>query len=480
MSRRREDSDPDRFLLLRAGTYHYRRRVPTALIPLDTRAPMVRRSLGTKDLAKARLLRDAYEAADNDLWAAYTEGAPSDIARAKHRAATARAAALGFSYRPASALARDEDVSELLRRIEAAKIYGGVSPESGAALGHVEGGDLTITGALEQYLDTIAAARIRTKSEDQKTRWKNQRRLSVKTFVRLLGIDKRMDEITRRDAQKLHEFWLRRVAPETGAPTHTASAANRDFGNLRGLWREWWTYHGHKDRPNPFDGFWFDEKVKRRRPPFSTEFIRDRLLAAGALDGLNREARGIILVMVETGARPSEIAALTSSGIVLDHKVPHIRIEPSDDPEDPREIKTAAAVRAIPLVGAALETMRNFPDGFARYRDRAGALSALVNKYLRTRKLLETPRHRLYSLRHSFEDRMKNGGLDSELRRILMGHVIDRVSYGEGGSLEWRRDELAKIALPFAAEIVPLGPEPRPSSGRARGGRPAHPQGDDR
>lgn len=214
--------------MLRAGTYHYRRRVPTGLIPLDTRAPMVRRSLGTKDLAKARLLRDAYEAADNDLWAAYTEGAPSDIARAKHRAATARAAALGFSYRPASALARDEDVSELLRRIEAAKIYGGVSPESGAALGHVEGGDLTITGALEQYLDTIAAARIRTKSEDQKTRWKNQRRLSVKTFVRLLGIDKRMDEITRRDAQKLHEFWLRRVAPETGAPTHTASAANRN------------------------------------------------------------------------------------------------------------------------------------------------------------------------------------------------------------------------------------------------------------
>lgn len=480
MTRRREDTDPDRFLLLRAGTYHYRRRVPTALIPFDTRAPVVRRSLGTKDLAKARCLRDAFEAADNDLWAAYTEGSPAEAAQARHRAATARATALGFSYRPASALARDIDVPELLRRVEAAVIYGDVSQESGSVLGHVEGGDQTITGALDEYLNTIAAARIRTKSEDQKTRWKNQRRRSVKNFVKLAGSDKRMDEITRRDAQKLHEFWLRRVAPEAGAPTHTASIANRDFGNLRGLWREWWTYHGHKDRPNPFDGFWFEEKIKRRRPPFPTEFIRDRLLQPGALDGLNREARGIMLVMVETGARPSEIAALSRAGILLDAPVPHICIEPSDDPEDPREIKTASAVRSIPLVGVALEVMKRFPDGFARYKDRGGALSALVNKYLRTKKLAPTPKHRLYSLRHSFEDRMKNGGLDSELRRILMGHVIDRVSYGEGGSLEWRRDELAKIALPFDPAIVPLGPEPRPSAGRARGGRPALPQAADR
>lgn len=480
MGRRREDTDPDRFLMLRDGIYHYRRRVPTLLVAFDTRAPVIRHSLGTKDLAKARYLRDAHEAADNDLWAAYTEGSPSDAARARHRAASARAVALGFSYRPASALARDEDVSDLLRRIDAAKIYGNVTQESGAVLGHVEGGDQTITSALEEYLDTIAAARVRTKSEDQKTRWKNQRRLSVKTFVKLVESDKRMDEITRRDAQKLHEFWLRRVAPETGPPTHTASAANRDFGNLRGLWRDWWAYHGHKDRPNPFEGFWFDEKIKRRRPPFPTEFIRDTLLKPGLLDGLNREARGIILVMVETGARPSEIAALTPAGIFLDHKVPHIRIEPSDDPEDPREIKTAAAVRTIPLVGAALAVMRNFPNGFGRYKDRAGALSALVNKYFRTKKLLPTPKHRLYSLRHSFEDRMKNGGLDSELRRILMGHVIDRVSYGEGGSLEWRRDELAKIALPFEPAIVPHGPEPRPSAGRARGGRPVLPPAGDR
>lgn len=49
---------------------------------------------------------------------------------------------------------------------------------------------------------------------------------------------------------------------------------------------------------------------------------------------------------------------------------------------------------------------------------------------------------------------MKEAGIDSELRKILMGHTIERVEYGTGGSLQWRRDELIKIALPFDPEIV--------------------------
>lgn len=462
MSRRREDSDPDRFLQERSGNFSYKRRVPSSLAALDARAPIVRLSLHTRDLAKARALRDAHEAADNAFWAALTEGSPVEQAKARHRAASARAAALGFDYRPASSLAREEGLDGILSRLDAIEGKPAGAHEVDAALGAVEGGEQTITGALDIYFDVIAAARIRSKSLDQKTRWKNQRRLSVNNLTAVAGGDMRMDAITRQHGQKLFEFWLARVAPREGAPTHTASTANRDFGNLRGLWADWWAYNGHKDRPNPFDGFWFEDSHKRRRPPFSTEFIRDRLLAPGALADLNAEARGIVLVMVETGARPSEIAALSPDRIVLDHAVPHISIEPSHDPDDPREIKTAAAVRAIPLVGVALATMRGFRGGFPRYKDKAGTLSQLVNKYLRRHDLQETPRHRLYSLRHSFEDRMKNGRLDTELRQILMGHVIDRAQYGEGGSLAWRQGELKRIALPFDPAIVPSAPAPRP------------------
>ncbi|TPJ65980.1 integrase, partial [Mesorhizobium sp. B2-7-1] len=68
--------------------------------------------------------------------------------------------------------------------------------------------------------------------------------------------------------------------------------------------------------------------------------------------------------------------------------------------------------------------------------------------------LFPTENHTFYSLRHSFEDRMKNARLDEELRRMLMGHTIDRPKYGEGGEMKMWQEELMKIALPFDPDIV--------------------------
>ena len=93
-------------------------------------------------------------------------------------------------------------------------------------------------------------------------------------------------------------------------------------------------------------------------------------------------------------------------------------------------------------------------DGFPRYRNRENDLSATLNKYFKENSLFPTADHKIYSFRHSFEDRMKEANLDDELRRILMGHAIDRPRYGMGGSLEWRRDELLKIVLQFNQSIV--------------------------
>jgi hypothetical protein len=47
-------SRQDRFLVLRSGVLYYWRRVPKALKEIDFRAPIVRHSLRTEDLAKAR------------------------------------------------------------------------------------------------------------------------------------------------------------------------------------------------------------------------------------------------------------------------------------------------------------------------------------------------------------------------------------------------------------------------------------------
>ncbi len=76
-------------------------------------------------------------------------------------------------------------------------------------------------------------------------------------------------------------------------------------------------------------------------------------------------------------------------------------------------------------------------------------MSSALNKFFRENELFPTPNHKIYSFRHSFEDRLKEAGVDDELRRLLMGHAIDRRKYGSGGSLEWRRTELKKSNWPL-------------------------------
>ena len=95
--------------------------------------------------------------------------------------------------------------------------------------------------------------------------------------------------------------------------------------------------------------------------PEVLEWVKTRVLRPGALDGMNDEGRAVVLTIIETGARPSEICNLTEQVIKLDASVPHILIEPRLAPDDPREIKTTTSVRTVPLIGLALAAMTKFP-----------------------------------------------------------------------------------------------------------------------
>jgi integrase len=225
---------------------------------------------------------------------------------------------------------------------------------------------------------------------------------------------------------------------------------------MRTLYGAYFKYNGQRDRPNPFAGFNFEERgPKRKRPPFPTEHITGVIMKPGSLAGLNEQARGILLASIETGSRPSEIANLMPGDIRLGDAVPHIIIQPRHDPNDPREVKTDTSERTIPLVGIALEVFKKFPNGFRRYRDNEEAASAAINKYLRENELMPSGKHTLYGFRHSLEDRMKLAGLGDDVRRMLLGHKVNREAYGTD-PLEWKQKELLKIALPFDPAIVTL------------------------
>lgn len=235
-------------------------------------------------------------------------------------------------------------------------------------------------------------------------------------------------------------------------PSHTPNFGNRELGELSKLYRDYFKWMNQPDRINPFADLHFSDNGSRRRPSFDTEWITEKLLKVDALAGLNAQAWGILLA--ETGARPSEICNLLPEHIILDADVPHISIDSRDDPQMPRELKTDHSHRKIPLVGMALEVFQKFSSGFDRYFEREEAASAAINKYLLANTLRPTPDHKLYSLRHSFEDRLKEHGVDQEMRELLMGHRRSRTEYGEGGSLAWRRSLMERVALRYEEGII--------------------------
>ncbi|TPN44910.1 DUF6538 domain-containing protein [Mesorhizobium sp. B1-1-7] len=459
MGRNRTRIDPDRYLTLRQGNYHYKRRVPVTIAHLDERAPHVRASLKTDDRNLARRKRDLLEAADDALWASLITKGVTDPARRRYEAAVKRVEALDFTFHGAAYFEQPEAFDDLVDRLRHVLASGQEDQITALPLiGAVEVPKTKVSDAFDIYCKEIVADELTGKSQVQKDQWKKVKQRAVSNFIKLNG-DIAMEEITVDHAKKLYRHWLARILARSSSDPQAvkpagASAGNRDVGNMRVLHEAYFKYQGDSRRENPFDGLGFSNRIKKPRPPIPTDWIRDTVMKPGALATLNEEARGILLILIETGARPSEICNLEPLAIRLSNKVPHLSIEPREDPDNPREIKTDSSRRLVPLVGVALAAAQRHKAGFPLYRNRENDLSATLNKFLRANALLPTRAHTVYSFRHSFEDRMKEGGLDDELRRLLMGHTVDRPKYGSGGSLDWRRRELMKIALPFDQSIV--------------------------
>lgn len=101
MGRNRKSTlDPDRYLLCLKGNYTYRRRVPTEIRDIDERGHTVKLSLRTSSVELARVLRDMYETADDELWGSMIAGEDAQLAHERHQAAIQRAKAMRFLYKP--------------------------------------------------------------------------------------------------------------------------------------------------------------------------------------------------------------------------------------------------------------------------------------------------------------------------------------------------------------------------------------------
>ncbi len=317
-------------------------------------------------------------------------------------------------------------------------------PAVRAVLGGAPKPEIALDELADRYF-ALTRTSLRSKAPDQVRKWRNPRIKAVNNLIAVIG-NKSISEITRDDALMFRDWWITRVEDEGKDP----GSANKDIGALNAMLTE----VSDKLRlgiEQPFARMRLKGERHNPRTAFTPDFVRDRILKRGALDGLNLEARLVVYLMIETGMRPSEIVNLGRETICLDHDVPHAQIGPAT-----RETKTRASNRDIPLVGVSLAAARTAIErfgGFPRYANRADNVSALINKVLATSGLRPTPKHSLYSLRHTFEDRLTALEPPERVQVELMGHEYSRPRYGSGPSLEQKRAWLLRSA--FSLDVSP-------------------------
>ena len=427
------------FLGKRDGWWHFVRRVPAIYAEHDRRGIVklttkVRVADDPRGLAAAKIA--AKLNADLEAyWRGLFLGDGED-ARKRFDAARQFARAVGFDYAPAAAIVA-RGPAEIVGRVETLSRKGLGSGTDGvqAVLGLVAAPALKLSALLTKY-EELQRASLLDLSEEQKRRWRNAKRRAVEALI-AIGGDRPVTEVTRGDALDLREHLQGRVL-EGNIEIGTA---NKQIGHLNKMWRVLNTVERMGLDP-VFAELRIEGEGEAQRAAFEPAFVRDSILAPGAFGQLNAEAVDIVYLIAETGLRLSEACNLGEATILLDAEVPHVLVEP-----DGRRMKTSQSRRAIPLVGVALAAMRRNPAGFPRYRDRNAGLSALVNRIMTEKGLRPSQAHSLYSLRHTFEDRLTAIEAPEKLIAALMGHKYSRPKYGSGPSLKQKLDWLSRIAF---------------------------------
>lgn len=419
----------------RRGYWYYIRRVPLEARALEPR-PFVLKSTKIRIgddprgvVARARI--HEMDSAQSARWQDLIAGIDPDArARYQRNLRIATEHRLPYLVKTEIAALPDDDFLHRLRIIEAKP-----SPElASAMLGTVAPPGIKLSELLDEYCK-LNAASLAMKSANQLQKWRIARETSIQVFMSVNQGDMEISKITRSHVLAYRNHWNQQAVEGK----IQIGSANKYIGRFSAIVKA--VAEAHQINISPlFQKIYISGEKTGKRQSFETEWVQTVLLAEGAFDALNEEARAIVYLITETGLRLVEACNLSKSTIKLDHKIPHIQVRPEG-----RQLKTDQSERDIPLVGVALMAMEQHPEGFPRYRDKNATASALINKFLRTNFKIEG-RQTLYSLRHTFKNRLRSARCQDEISVRLMGHEYDLPEYGEP-SLEDKLYWLRKIAF---------------------------------
>lgn len=431
----------------RDGIWYLILRVPLEFDALDPRK-LVRIStkiavVDDPRKVRARVVVEQLNLQLESYWLGLRDGQSAE-AKARFNAAQSRARALGIHYQTAGELRDGGRIEDVLARVELLLDRKLVEDEAtvAAVLGGEERPRFKVSDMLTQF-EKLNSAQFVAFSEAQRKKWRTPILRAVGNFTVAVG-DKYLDELTRGDVITFREWWQSKLIRD-GLRIATA---NKDIGHLHKMHRELDIKYQLGLAP-VFSRMRLAGAVDGHRAAFSPKETVAIVLAP-SLARLNAEARDIVLIVAETGMRPSEVCGVLPSHIVLDAPIPYIDLLPEG-----RQLKTPQSERQIPLIGNALAAFKRHKKGFPKYRDKADTLSATVNKALRLAKLLPTDDHSLYSFRHAFEDRLIEVETPDKVVASLMGHKFVRPKYGKGPSLELKLRWLEKVVLPVRPHDEP-------------------------
>lgn len=428
--------------LTKAGTWQYRRRVPTAVREILKQGEF-KRFLGNTQPEALK----AYARADAEFLRLVAEGnrlrerasqalTPLEAHREAERRAREIAqeiVMIGGRALPAS----DTEAADLLRDSRLSAFP--VDPETGEPVGvpEVERRALNLLvngGRLPRPAATIADAKRlylqeRIRGDINETAKTQRIERAMGHLAHAVAEDRPLSSLTREDAREVRDHMLRDLEMNP-------ATVRRYMNDIQAVISLGLTEFGLGDAFNPFLRLRIrlETVAREERLPIPDDTLK---AIRGRLSGNAGAELWLIWRMIEgTGCRLGEVTGALVSDLMLDAPIPYLNLVHHRH----RRLKNDASIRRVPLVGEALEAAKQAaaaaggsPFLFGRYGRVRGADAASAALMKHVRAITNNAKVTVHSLRHTMEDRLIRARVDEFDRNLILGHTRGSMSERYGG-----------------------------------------------